>query len=121
MEPLTEQSQLDLEKRLAKAGIGKIKKHLFLCAGDKCCAAVDGEKTWEWLKQRSRSEDFAAAGLFRSKALCLRVCQQGPIALVYPDGTWYRNVTPEVCERIVTEHLLGGIKVAENIIAENPP
>ena len=109
----------------ANLGIGKLARHIFLCADatkPKCAGREESIEVWEHLKKR-----LAGAGLmagdrctFRTKANCLRVCEQGPIAVVYPDGTWYHSVTKEVADRIVDEHLLGGIPVAEYVFAVNP-
>ncbi len=100
-------------------GIGSYERHIFLCVGPTCCSEAAGLETWEFLKARLKALGPSARA-FRSKAACLRVCTQGPIAIVYPEGTWYRNVSPEVCERIIVEHLLGGRVVEEFAFAANP-
>ena len=101
---------------LAKAGLASAERHLFLCIGPDCCDSAEGERVWEFVKRRVRESGLRA---MRTKAGCFRICAGGPWLCVYPEGVWYGAMDETRFERILGEHLLGGVPVREWIVARN--
>jgi (2Fe-2S) ferredoxin len=122
--------------------IPTMERHIVLCADQttpKCAPLAETNAVWRHLKARLKALSVASAPpawsgdtsldatpvtpgggtVLRTKADCLRICEMGPIAVVYPDGVWYHSVTTEVMDRIIDEHLIGGTAVDEFVFARS--
>ena len=107
-----------------KLKIGDYHRHVLLCTGGKCNTEEVGQEAWEELKRLLKEKNLSLStgcnACYRTKVNCLRICQDGPIVVVYPEGTWYSGMTKERIPRFVQQHLIEGKPIEEWVFARNP-
>ncbi len=105
-----------------RRGVGGYGRHVFLCIGPDCCTTEEGASAWARLKRgvgelNARAEE---PPIYRTKVGCLRICESGPVAVVYPEGRWYAGLVPEALDRVIAEDLGQGRPVLDHLIGKNP-
>jgi (2Fe-2S) ferredoxin len=105
-----------------RRGIGDYERHIFLCTGPDCCTPEQGAAAWSRLKSAvAKLNGSTDTGrIYRTKVGCLRICTQGPTAVVYPEGTWYANLSPGNLDRVIDQDLAHGALVEDLVIGHNP-
>jgi (2Fe-2S) ferredoxin len=94
--------------------------HVFFCLnqreeGRPCCFDKGAQAAQEHAKSRIKQLGLNGQGKVRiNKAGCLDRCEEGPVLVVYPEGTWYTYVDKDDIDEIIDQHLVGG-KVVERL------
>jgi (2Fe-2S) ferredoxin len=114
----------DLEEIAIRLKIGHCYRHIFLCVGPNCCSESTGAAAWKKLKDQLKARNLSLSeepgACYRTKVQCLRVCQGGPILVVYPEGYWYCGMTEDRVDRFIDEQIVAGKPIDEWIFARNP-
>ncbi len=88
------------------------KKHIFICEyarskdeKKKSCGRSNSSKIKKKFKEHLKELKFSEV-IRANSAGCLGNCKHGPVAVVYPEGVWYKGLKPKDVEEIVKSHLV---------------
>jgi (2Fe-2S) ferredoxin len=117
-----DETKTSAREEAERRGVGSYGRHIFLCVGPDCCTTEQGLAAWNRLKKRvgELNDNSERAPIYRTKVGCLRICTEGPTAVVYPEGTWYAGLSPANLERVIAEDLGQGRVVEDLVIGRNP-
>jgi (2Fe-2S) ferredoxin len=105
---------------IALDGSGGYTRHILMCTGPQCCSPESGIASWKALGKQVKELKREGCSVYASQVDCLFFCQRGPLAVVYPEGTWYAFVDEAGVEEIAREHLKKGRVVEDRAFARNP-
>ena len=95
-------------------------QHVFICMnqredGRPCCGTHGALAAQKHAKKRLKALDLNGHGKIRvNQSGCLDRCEEGPVLVVYPQGTWYTYVDTQDIDDIIDIHLIGG-KIVERL------
>jgi (2Fe-2S) ferredoxin len=112
-------AQPEVEAIARSMGLGGFGKHVLLCTGPECAPSQVGMSAWDALKSGIKDANLAKE-CFRTKVGCLRLCKNGPIAVVYPEGIWYHSMDEKAIPELISEHLIGNKIVESKLIGRYP-
>ena len=109
------------DRKAKELHLGSLRAHVLVCTAGNCAPKLEQKRALRDLRKRLKARGLTSrkGGVMCTAVGCLQVCGGGPIAVVWPDGTWYRDATPENLDRILEEHILGG-KVVEKLRIAGP-
>jgi (2Fe-2S) ferredoxin len=119
---MTHEPLAKAKQEAAKRGVGDYERHILLCIGPDCCSEKEGAEAWAQLKKGVAALNGSGdrGRVYRTKVGCLRICEEGPVAVVYPEGTWYAGLDHAALARVIEEHLGAGREVSDHVIGHNP-
>jgi (2Fe-2S) ferredoxin len=116
----TEAVEIDLEKSLSPKPYYHV--HFFVCVNrrnnSRSCAGGGSEHLQEYVKKRARLALPESCRVRINKSGCLGRCEHGPVAVIYPDGVWYRYRSKEDLDEILSEHIVHGRIVQRLVVPE---
>ena len=96
-------------------------KHVFFCTnqrtdGTACCNNHNAQQARDYVKNKVKELGIPSEGnrIRINSAGCLDRCEEGPVIVVYPEGTWYTYLDESDLDEIIEQHLKHG-RVVERL------